>query len=108
MAAAIMNFPRLDAQQSGAIQDWVRTQIEEQLEDRLTLVSRAVEFGRILKKFQTITKEAPKKSQRIPKKFPKITQKRILKSQETVWVAFAFQESDDCLEAVFSCRWHRS
>ena len=44
MAVAIMNFPRLDTMQSGAIQDWVRTQIEDQLEERLMLASRAIEF----------------------------------------------------------------
>ena len=32
MAAAMVSFPGLPVEQSGAIQEWVRVQIEEQLE----------------------------------------------------------------------------
>ena len=43
MAAAMVS-PGMSADQSGAIQEVVRIQIEEQLEDRSTMAARAIEF----------------------------------------------------------------
>ena len=43
-AATVITFTGLSTDTSEAIQEWVKTQIEEQLEDRLTLASRAIEF----------------------------------------------------------------
>ena len=42
--AAMVNFFGLTADQSASIQGWVRAQLEEQLEARLTMAGRAIEF----------------------------------------------------------------
>ena len=44
MATPMESFPGMSAEQSGAIQEWARAQIEEQLTNRFTLASRAIEF----------------------------------------------------------------
>ena len=43
-AATVITFTGLSTDTSEAIQEWVKAQIEQQLVDRLTLASRAIEF----------------------------------------------------------------
>ena len=44
--AAMANFPGMNEQQTGAITDWVKAQIEAQIELRFTMASRAIAFIR--------------------------------------------------------------
>ena len=42
--ATMENFPGMTEEQTGAIHEWVKVQIEAQMEGSLTLASRAIEF----------------------------------------------------------------
>ena len=44
MAATMVNSPGMTEEQSSTIQEWVGARIEEQLADRLTMASLAIDF----------------------------------------------------------------